>query len=240
MISKHLLPFIIGIFSIVLLSCSPKYYIPTTQNVPLIDEEGKTNLTLAVTGNQFEFLGAYGLMDALAIQVNGGVIVPPDEDNGNGGSGKYIEAGLGYYTNINDEFLFDAYGLLGFGTMENHFPTTVPDNPGTTGKISSNLVRFSIQPSLNFHKKNFSISGSARFMALNYSDIEGSLIFNNVDQVNYLKDKDLFFLLEPALTLKAGGEKFKVQLQLVKSFNLTNSDFEQDDVLFSLGLNFHF
>ncbi|HZV70884.1 MAG TPA: hypothetical protein VFG10_15115 [Saprospiraceae bacterium] len=238
--SKHLIQFIIGIFSIALLSCSPKYYIPTAQNIPLIDEKGKTNLTIAVGGNQFEFLGAYGLEDALALQVNGGVVVPPDEDNGNGGSGKFIEAGLGYYSNINDEFLFDAYGLLAFGTMENHFPTTVPDNPGTTGKISANLVRFSIQPSLNFHKKNFSISGSTRFMTLNYSDIKGSLIFDNADQVNYLKDQDLFFLLEPALTFKAGSEKIKFQFQLVTSINLTNDNFEQDDILLSMGLNYQF
>ena len=34
-----------------------KYYVPNTQNVPLISERGETNLTLSGNGNQVEFQG---------------------------------------------------------------------------------------------------------------------------------------------------------------------------------------
>jgi hypothetical protein len=48
-----------------LISCSPKYYVPNTQNVPLIHAQGQTNLSVAGNGNQVEFQGAYGINDAL-------------------------------------------------------------------------------------------------------------------------------------------------------------------------------
>jgi hypothetical protein len=43
-------------------------------------------------------------------------------------------------------------------------------------------------------------------------------------------------LAEPALTLQAGFEDVKLQLQFQYSYNLTNPDFVQDYSLVSLGL----
>ncbi|MBC7777913.1 MAG: hypothetical protein H7246_20940 [Phycisphaerae bacterium] len=222
------------------IGCSPKYYVPNTQNVPMVSAQGQTNLSVAGNGNQVEFQGAYGINDALALQINGGLVIPQEEDNGNGGSGKLIEGGLGYYSNINAGLLFDVYALIGFGSMKNDFPTTVPTYPNTTGKISAKMVRLGLQPSISYHQKYFSISGSARISSLSYNNVEGSLIFEDVDQVRYLEDNKSNFMIEPALTLRGGLEKLKVQIQLAKSFNLSNSSFKQDDTLLSVGLNFNF
>jgi len=223
-----------------LISCSPKYYVPNTQNVPLIHAQGQTNLSVAGNGNQVEFQGAYGINDALALQLNGGLVIPQEEDNGNGGSGNVIEGGLGYYRNLNTNLLFDVYALVGFGSMKNDFPSTLPAFPNTTGKISANMLRVGLQPSISYHQKYFSISGSARIASLNYNNIEGSLIFDEEDQVDYLNDNKSNFLIEPALTLRGGLEKLKIQIQLAKSFNVSNSSFKQDDSLLSVGLNFNF
>jgi len=73
---------------------------------------------------------------------------------------------------------------------------------------------------------------------LSFTNVRGSLTFSDEDQVTYLQDNKNNFLIEPALTLRAGVEKIKLQLQLMKSFNLSNSDFKQDDVLLSIGLGF--
>ena len=151
----------IAFWALILTGCDPKFYIPNTQNVPIIRAKGQSNLTVAGNGNQFEFQGAYGISDDLALQASGGFISPKNEDNGDGGSGKFIEAGLGYYRNLNPNLLVDAYGLIGFGTMENHFPNTLTSNPNTTGKIMANLTRFGIQPGISYHRNYFSISGSA-------------------------------------------------------------------------------
>jgi hypothetical protein len=221
-----------------LAACSPNYYIPNTQNVPVIGAKGETNISVAGNGNQFELQGAVGVSDHIALQLNGGYVFPKNEDNGNGGSGKLIEAGMGYYTNINENLLFDVYALAGVGSMENHFPSSVSANPSTTGKISANLARFALQPALTFHSPYFSISGSARFASLNFSNIDGSLIFDNVNQADYLTDNKSSFLIEPALTLRGGVEKIKLQIQLMKSFNVSAENFRQDDAMLSIGLNF--
>jgi hypothetical protein len=221
------------------IGCSPKYYVPNTQNVPMIKERGQVSLSVAGNANQVEFQGAYGVNDAVAIQVNGGLVRPSDESNGNGGSGKLVEGGVGYYKNIGSHLLFDVYALAGFGTMENDFPSTLAAYPNTTGKISANLSRIGVQPSISYHQKYFSITGSARLAHLGYNGIEGNLIFEDANQVDYLKDNNSNMLLEPALTIRGGLEKLKFQVQFAKSFNLSNSDFKQDDALLSIGLNFN-
>lgn len=232
---KSLLP--LAALALFLGACTPYYYIPNTQNVPMVKEKGGNALVVAGNGNQFELQGAYGITDNLALQLNGGFVFPNDETDGDGGTGKIIEAGIGYYKNISPVLLFDVYALAGGGQMENHFPSTLSAYPATTGKISAGLARFSLQPSLSYHTKYFSVSASTRLSSLNYGNIKGSLIFGSEDQVVYLTDNKSNFLIEPALTLRAGLQRVKLQLQLLKSFNLSNSDFSQEEGLVTIGLH---
>ena len=82
-----------------------------------------------------------------------------------------------------------------------------------------------------------SIAVSSRIVSLNYSNIKGDLIFEGTNQTKYLGDNKNYFLLEPALTIKGGFEKIKLQLQYGYSWNLTNSNFKQANALLTLGLN---
>ncbi|MBP7775519.1 MAG: hypothetical protein KA371_00140 [Acidobacteria bacterium] len=128
--------------------CSPKYYVPNTVNVPMIQAKGQTNLTVAGNGNQVEFQGAYGLGGSVAFQVNGGAVIPRDEDNGNGGSGRLLEAGVGVFRNVSPNVLFDVYALAGVGTVDNDFPTTVAANNGHYGENFSryDALQFATKP----------------------------------------------------------------------------------------------
>lgn len=220
--------------------CTTTYYIPNTQNVPVIDAKGVTSLDLAGTGNQVEFQAAYGITEALAIQANGAWYIPNDADNGNGGSGSLYEGGIGYYKNLSENWLFDTYALVGAGRVENHFPSTLPTVPVTTGRIEASALRYGLQPSITYRTPYFSVSGSVRATQLSYSNISGSVYLDGLQQERYLADNNSQFLLEPALTLSGGLERVKLQLQLLQSINLTNSEFKQDNTLLSVGLNFHF
>ena len=221
-------------------SCSPKFYTPNTQNVPLISEKGEINLTLSGNGNQVEFQGAYGIINNFAIKANGGLFIPSDLDNGNGGSGKFFEIGGGYFTPLKNNLVFEAYGILGFGSFENHLPSTTNNNPQTVGDISANVFRVGLQPSFGYKTEHFSVALSSRIVNLSYSNVEGDLIFENVNQPNYLKNNSSNFLIEPALTVRGGFEKIKLQLQYGYSLNLSNSNFRQDHSYLTLGLNFNF
>ena len=227
---KKLNKLIIFVIAISFASCSSKYYTPNTQNVPLISQKGETNLTLAGNANQVEFQGAYGIGNNFAVQANGGLFIPADLDNGDGGSGKFIEFGAGYFKPLTENFIFETYGLLGLGSVENHF--------GQTGNVSANILRVGIQPNLGFKSKYFSAALSSRIVNLMYSKIDGNLI--GVGEVQYLKDNSSNFLVEPAITLRTGFENFKLQLQYGYSVNLTKNDFKQDKSFLTLGLNFTF
>ena len=221
-------------------SCSPLFYTPNTQNVPLISSKGDNKLTVAGNGNQVEIQGAYGLTESIAIQANGGMYIPRNEDNGNGGSGKFFEIGAGYFTPIQENFVFEAYGLVGFGSMENHFPTTQENNAYTKGDISANVMRIGIQPNFGYKSKNFEVALSSRIVNLMYSNIKGDLNFNSENQIDFLNENKSSFLVEPALTVRAGLEKIKLQVQYGYSYNLSNSDFKQDKSFLTVGLNYTF
>lgn len=221
-------------------ACSPKYYVPNTQNVPLISEKGETNVNVTGNGNQVEFQGAYGVSNAFAVQLNSGWYIPADLDNGNGGSGRFVEFGGGYFNTIRENWVLETYGIVGFGKFENHLPSTTMDSPQTNGDISANITRFGIQPNFGYKSKYFSAAISSRIVNLTYNNIDGDLIFENEDQVEYLKNNSSNFLIEPAITIKGGTEKIKLQLQYLYSANLTKSDFKQDNSLVSVGLNFKF
>lgn len=231
---------IILVTALGLSACNPKFYTPNTQNVPLISEKGETNLTLAGNGNQVEFQGAYGVSKNIAIQANAGLFIPSDLDDGNGGSGQFFELGAGYFEKINEIWVFETYGILGFGSFENHLPSTTPENPQTKGDISANIFRIGVQPNFGYKSKHFSAAVSSRFVNLSYSNVTGDLIFDGENQIGYLKDNSSHFLIEPALTLRGGFEKVKLQVQFGYSWNLTNSDFRQDNSLMTIGLNFNF
>lgn len=221
-------------------ACSPKYYIPNTQNVPLISEKGETNLTLAGNDHQVSIHGAYGVANGFAITLNGGLAIPKEEDNGNRGSGNFAELGLGYFKSFGEYWVFEAYGIGGIGSVENRMPSTIEDYPNTKGEINANMLRLGVQPNFGFKSTYFSAAVSSRFVNVSYSKIRGDLMYSNESQVDYLNRNSSNFLIEPALTLRGGLEKIKLQVQTGYSINVTNSNFRQDHLFFTVGLNAHF
>ena len=64
-----------------MIACSPKYYSPNTQNVPLITEKERPIHPFG-NGNQIEIQGAYGISQSIALKANGGLFIPKDLENG--------------------------------------------------------------------------------------------------------------------------------------------------------------
>lgn len=236
---KNLNLLLISVVVLVATSCNPKYYSPNTQNVPLMSAKGEKNLTLSGNGNQIEFQGAYAVTNNVAIKADASFFFPP-KVNGDGGSGNLVEVGGGYFKRVNENFVFETYGVLGFGSFENNLPSTIAANPSTTGKISANILRSGIQPNFGYKSKNFSAAISSRLVNLNYTNIKGDLVFAGTSQTAYLNNNSSNFMVEPAITLRAGFEKLKLQLQYGYSVNLSNSEFRQDKDYLTLGINFNF
>lgn len=216
--------------------CNPIYYAPNTQNVLIAPQRGDLSATAAADGNRVELQAAYAVTDAVSLQLNAGRYEPDELDNGDGGSGDFFEAGGGYFSPLQGNFAWEIHALLGFGDLENHFPSTVDANPGTTGEITADLLRYGIQPAIGYRSKFFEAAVSSRLLGLRYRDVEGSLVYDGEDQVQVLGEGKSYFLVEPAITVRAGLERIKLQFQTSRSFNVTDRDFRQDEAMATFGV----
>lgn len=221
---KNLVLLLIGI---AFTGCGAVYYVPNTQNVPVMKEKGQANLSFGLNSSEstdgFEFQGAYGLTDKMALQLNFDRVKSSDDSSY--GSGNFVEFGPGYYKKLSKNFVFETYGLLGFGSLK------YEENYNEPLEIKANFIRVGLQPSISFSSKYFIASLSGRIANLNYNAVSG-----NYYDVDYLKANNSQWLIEPALTVQAGSENVKLQLQFQLSENLTDPYFSQDYSLLSIGL----
>jgi len=219
--------------------CSPKYYVPNTHNVPLLQQQREGALSVAAGEWRAEFQGAYAVTDQVAWMLNTAFFHPEDDEEGDGGKGKLVEVGLGYCRGLPKKIVFETFGLLGIGHVENHFPSTLTDYPSTTGEIESTLVRYGIQPAVGFQSKYFDVAVSTRITGLSYGNLSGNLVFAGEDQVAYLRRKNTHLLVEPALTVRMGYDFLKLQMQLGHSFNVNNPAFRRDEGHFTWGIGYY-
>ena len=210
---------------VVISGCSPIYYAPNTLNVPMIREKGQVVVS-AHRGDHgsFNFQGAYSPKQNWAVTADG-FWAEEGTSSSIKGSGHMINGGAGYYRPLNSHFMWDTYGILGFGSVENSF---------SQRDVSSSFVRYGVQPSIGFQSKYFDAFVATRIVGLGYFHTTGS----EAIEVQYLKDTRTQFLLEPAVTIRGGYDFVKAQFQLGHSHNMTNSNFKQDEDIVSLGVVF--
>jgi hypothetical protein len=216
--------------------CAPKYYAPNTHNVPTLTRAGDFSGAFTFGDSRGELQGAYAFTPNVAAMLNAAAFDQADDEEGDGGQGGIVELGLGYTAPIADRFHASLFGLVGGGNVENHFPSTVASNPGTTGVLEANLSRFGVQPSIGFRSTYFEAIGSVRILGLRYSDVSGSLVFGGEDQVQAVRAQPSHTLLEPAITVRGGFETWKAQLQLGWSFNKGHSSFRQEEAYLTAGV----
>ena len=224
---------LILLFSIIILgACQPKYYMPNYQDVPMLEQEGDFNIAINGNTNQLNFNGAYAIKPNIAFKGQYGYYIPQEDSLGNGGSGSLIEVGFGYFKPLSEKINFECFGLFGSGHMENHF-TGQNDK---TGNIDADIFRYGLQPAIGYSHENLEFAISSRLAAINYKRIRGDLTFKGDNQIDYLQDKPLQMILEPAFTVKFGLENIKFTSQLGFSLNLLERNFPQDKLYLGLGL----
>ena len=233
-----LLPFVL-----LYVGCSPVYYVPDTQNVPLLTKESDTFVSLHLVGNSDKktgLQGAYAVTDNIGLQLNGSLFSVANDKNGNGGNGGLINVGAGYFFCLANHLVFDCYALVGYGEMENHFAAGIDEFSGdplsNVGSISSRFATYCVQPSFGFTSRWFDIAASVKFSGVSYFNITGNLVYNNINQVHYLRSHGNQLFVEPALTVRAGYAPIKVQFQIGMSRNLMTHGFPQHEHYTSFGL----
>ena len=158
---------IILVLLILSLGCSPIYYSPNTQNVPLISAKGEKNVSVNAGSSNanslfnsvsvFDMQGSYGLTNSLAIQLNAGFFNVTKNERGGGGNCKLFETAIGYYVPVNKHFLFETYALLGYGNFKSI--VSGPASNTINENISGSLLRYGIQPDFGYKSKKYFFSG---------------------------------------------------------------------------------
>lgn len=231
----------------VIVACSPVFYSPSSQHIPLLTEENEFSASASyITAESTESMAvkaAYAVSPSWALIAGGGSHfrgeTSPTTSSGGGG---YVEAGGGYFTKISQKFVYETYGLLGFGSMDNRFPQSMANYPNTNGRIKANVLSLAVQPSIGFKSRYFEAALSARTSQINYRNIRENLITQNADQQSPSSQQEYLLahrnnvLLEPAISLRGGLEFLKLELQTGVSVNFSHPNFPQDASWASLGL----
>ena len=223
------------------------YYIPNVQNVPLFNKSdeftGLAAFSSGLVDNCAEFQAGYSFTGHVALIAN-------YMTGGNNHSTQtyedfsklhYFEGALGYYKSFSNIGVFEVYGGYGQGSQHHAFSytefygwttwTTVSD-----GKADMSFSKIFIQPDIGIKTKWADAAFSCRLTRINFNEIAIYGTTYHLDELNLLQLNNTDWLIEPAITFRAGFEPVKFHLQFVFSRNLTNSDLLFEKFRINLGL----
>ncbi len=232
-------------FATLISSCSQKYYIPNTPNVPLFKEAGEARLSAGIGGTDevktTEVKAAYTPINHLGI-VASYIHGKGGSEEGNNGNGHMVEGGLGYYLPIEQNFVFEVYGGFGGGNVKSNYShyddnsqMYVPDGSSELG-----FVRVYLQPSIGYTTPWFDIAVSMRYSSLHYNSISTNSITNDegANNIQYITSHPTTDFLDEAVTIRGGWKYIKLQGQYLVSEKLNNPALPVYDGNFNFGVYF--
>jgi len=209
--------------SITISGCNT-YYSPNAHNTPQFSKKRELRTSIAYNTATIdlatEYQVAYSFSDKYAAMYNGLYA--------NDSSDKlyYNEFGLGFFKKHDDFSTSEIYAGGGFGhsAQYDYFDST------NNHFIQLNYTKLWVQPTFGITSKLLDIIISMKLSYLN--------LFNLKTQSNSIYETDLIYigeykhniLIEPAITLRAGWDFIKLQLQITLSKNFTNSKMHSSQI----------
>jgi hypothetical protein len=200
-------------------------YLPNQINAPILTDKGDFSGNLSTGLSNFNFQTAFSPMQNAGLMLNyAGGKTSGYENSANTNTYNFAELGVGYYSPLASNLLFDVYS--GFGLGEAY---TYDDSFDPQILVSGKYSRLFIQPSLT-------ISASDAFDA-NFA-LRPVLVFMNKTTGYNTTTYSTTLFIEPVITLKYGWKYIKVINQLGLSFPATMVGYGFNPIIFSVGLNF--
>lgn len=206
-------------------------YRPNAVYSPLLKEKGDLNTSGSVG---LSGCGLYNLQAAYAISEHTGIMVDgmyhrrhisSDDASVDKLNMFFGEAGAGYFTPLGKKKieLFQVYGGGGYGITTDKIDNAVQPQP----EVNAKYFNIFIQPGLALTSRNLQMAFDWRVNYVHLYRIHASLYDKfewwNTD-FKFYSDTSLYFInLEPALTVKAGGEKLKGTFQFGITIPAINS-----------------
>jgi hypothetical protein len=253
---KTALQILILIMFFIFTSCVTLYK-PNSIQSPMLKEKGEinTSASLGLSGcGLTNFQSAVAISNHTGIVANGMYHFRRSESADSSVEKLNIlfgEVGAGYFTtNGNNSRLFQCYGGLGYGRTSDRIVNA--DQP--VPEVKAEYFNIFIQPGVAFINKYFKLALDLRANYVCLFNIHAYLYdrfeFWNTD-FKFYSDTILSFInLEPAVTIKAGGEKLKGVMQFGLTIPTINSksyfDVNSSSIMvlplinFSIGINYTF
>ena len=218
-------------------ACTSSYYMPNVQNVPLHSEKDQVtfNGTIGTSFEveSFDLQGSYAFHDEFAAMVNG-QYARGGQNNGdrdNSGNGNMLEAGIGYYNPLSSKLIFETYLGGGTGSVINQY--------GNGARSKVGLRKIFVQPQIGFKSKYFDMAFSYRFnwLGVGNTDVIGLLPEDEIADFNDVTNLGTNLFIEPAITMRVGNDPIKLQAQIVSSRSIRDLNFNQEYVVFSVGIH---
>jgi hypothetical protein len=191
-----------------LMTACVSVYRPNPVNTPLLEKSGDVKASLVIQDG-LHLQSAAAINNNIAVMFNAGYDltsfknagISEDEDDK---EHTIIEGGIGFFDKFSDNWLWEIYTGYGVGTFQvrrDDHGFWEPDPMDAEG----NIGRFFIQPAVAYSTKNFAVSMSLRTCYVTILDYK-------TNSSTRLSKYGYFY--EPAITMKFGGEKFKVVTQM--------------------------
>jgi hypothetical protein len=197
-------------------------YKPNAIHSPMLREKGELNTSAAVG---LSGCGLYNLQAAYAISNHTGIMIDGMYHNRRVSSADssveklnmfFGEAGAGYFNAFgnNKDILFQCYSGGGYGITTDILSHVTQPTP----EMSAKYFNLFVQPGLSFKSKHLEVAFDLRANYVRLFNIHAYL-YDKFEWWNsdfkFYSDTTLHFVnLEPALTMKIGGGKWKGVLQL--------------------------
>ena len=130
-----------------------------------------------------------------------------------------VDLGLGYFNKIKNNMLFEVYAGAGYGKCD-HFHEIYGGGFYYDYHFSSNQLKFFIQPGIGFSKGTKEFAFSAKLVNINFLDVnlyDYYPEYEYIKEAEYIVNNSAYYLIEPALTFRSGGEITKFSLQIISS-----------------------
>lgn len=199
-------------------SCTPHFYKPKPLEPVLLTKKNQLKINTITDFSIGTVSAAYSPKQNLGIQL--GVGSNHYKSSGTDNTGRdtiYLNEyyfnpylSVGYYKNISQDILFEAYGGIG---MYNYKNTAI------SYLKSMKNINIYIQPTIVYIQKNFDASFTLRidYFNRNKTRITDSVLSaDDVKKYQFLNYKNYFFV-QPGFTIKGGLKNVKAQFQISES-----------------------
>lgn len=229
-------------------SCLHYYYVQNAHNVPFFREKNEYRLSafggFGDESASVELQGAWSAGKRFALSGNFMTAFKGSDSGGeySKGSGTYFDISPGFYIPAGEHFVFETYAGAGLASETHHYSSydSYIGDIVDGGSASLAFNKLFLQPSIGFSIDWFDIAFSSRASRICFTKVEDNSIDGEPFGLDMLQETPVYFLLEPAITIRVGLEKVKVHFQYAYNYNLTNPDVMFEQPKFTIGMVFLF